>query len=362
MAKRRRKRIPVVRPSVKIAASPGTLTAHSGGTDSSVSVIAYGPEKLLEEEISDLSQLKTLGSSYPVVWINIIGLGSLDILTEVGEQLGLHRLALEDVLNIPQRPKLDDYGDHQFIVARMPVAHEHLETEQLSIFLGKSFVLTVQERPGDCFAGIRQRIHNGRPGFRLAGPDYLTYAILDALVDSYFPLLEGVSATLEELETEINHKPEKRHIEHLHSLKHEMVTLRRYLWPLRELNATLLRPDNTFFTEKTRLFMRDCYDHTIHALDLVESYREIASGLMELYLSMMSQKMNEVMKVLTIIATVFIPLSFIAGLYGMNFNPEVSRWNMPELGWPLGYPMALGIMAVCAGGMLIFFWKKGWFR
>ncbi len=151
MVKRRRKRISVVRPSVKIAASPGTLTAHSGGADSLVSVIAYGPEKLLEDETSDLSKLEALVSSYPVVWINIVGLGSLDILTEVGEQLGLHRLALEDVLNIPQRPKLDDYGDHQFIVARMPVTHEHLETEQLSIFLGKSFVLTVQERPGELF-------------------------------------------------------------------------------------------------------------------------------------------------------------------------------------------------------------------
>ena len=362
MAKRRRKRIPVVRPDAVVAASPGTLRVPPGSLESRVKVIAYGPDDLVEEDISDLSRLETLGKSHPVVWVNVSGLGTLDTLTQLGDRFALHRLALEDVLNTLQRPKLDDYGDHQFIVARMPVAHEHLETEQLSIFLGKSFVLTVEERPGDCFDGIRRRLHDGRSRMRESGPDYLAYSILDALVDSYFPLLEHVGATLEELDTEIHDNPERRHIEQLHSLKHDLVTLRRYLWPLRELTAALTRPDNTFFSEKTRIYMRDCYDHSVHALDLVDSYRDIASSLMDLYLSMMSQRMNEVMKVLTIIATIFIPLSFIAGLYGMNFNPAVSRWNMPELGWPWGYPMALGVMAFCAGGMLVFFWKKGWFR
>ena len=351
-----------MRPGTAIAQSPGTLKAHPDSADSSVSAIAYGPDCLTEEEILDLSQLDVLAQSHPIIWVNVIGLGNLDILTGLGERFGLHPLALEDVLNITQRPKLDDYGDHQYIVARMPVATKHLETEQLSIFLGESFVITFQEQPGDCFDSIRKRIQDGRPRLRNGGPDYLVYAILDALVDSYFPHLEHVGATLDELELKIHHNPEKQHIQNLHSLKHDLVTLRRFLWPLRELNATLIRPDNSFFTESTRLFMRDCYDHSVHALDLADSLRDITSGLMDLYLSLMSQKMNEVMKVLTIIATIFIPLSFIAGLYGMNFNPEVSRWNMPELGWPFGYPVAVGFMALCAGGMLVFFWKKGWFR
>jgi magnesium transporter len=330
--------------------------------ESSISIIAYGPDKLFEVEGSDLSQLEALLESHSVVWINFVGLRNIDALTALGEQLSLHNLALEDVLNIPQRPKLDDYGSHQFIVARMPIANHRLETEQLSIFNGNSFVVTIQERPGDCFDGIRRRIHEGRPRIRGAASDYLVYSILDAIVDSYFPLLEHVGSTLEELEGEIYVHPEKRHVEQLHSLKHDLVTLRRYLWPLKELNTVLLRPDNSFLTESTRLYMRDCHDHSMHALDLVDSYRDIASGLMDLYLSMMSQRMNEVMKVLTIIATIFIPLSFVAGVYGMNFNSSVSRWNMPELGWTFGYPIALAVMAVCAGGMLLFFWKKGWFR
>jgi magnesium transporter len=317
---------------------------------------------LTEEDLPDLSRLQALAQAHPILWVNVVGLGTVETLTRLGEGFGLHRLALEDVLNVPQRPKLDDYGEHQFIVARMPVAKEHLETEQLSIFLGRSFVLTVQERPGDCFDGIRRRLREERPRIRGGGPDYLVYSILDALVDSYFPLLEHVGETLDELEARIQEAPEKHHVERLHSLKRDLVSLRRYLWPLRELNAALLRQETAFLSEETRVYMRDCYDHSVHALDLVDSYRDIASGLMDLYLSMVSQRMNEVMKVLTIIATIFIPLSFVAGLYGMNFNPEASRWNMPELGWAFGYPLALGFMAICAGVMLLIFWKKGWFR
>lgn len=359
----KRERIRVIRSDAVVAASPGTLTAPPGSADDgSVSVIAYGKDTLVERDIEDMAQIDELVGTAAILWINVIGLGSVETLTWLGDRFKLHRLALEDVLNVPQRPKLDDYGDHQFLVARMPIGNAGLETEQLSVFLGESFVITVQERPGDCFDGIRQRIQEGRPRIREGAPDYLVYSILDALVDSYFPLLERVGATLEELETQIHGNPQKRHLSQLHVLKHDLVTLRRYLWPLRELNATMLRPDNTFLTESTRLYMRDCYDHSIHALDFVDSYRDLASGLMDLYLSMMSQKMNEVMKVLTIIATLFMPLGFIAGLYGMNFDPSVSRWNMPELGWAYGYPAVLGIMALCAAAMCVYFWKKGWFR
>jgi magnesium transporter len=269
---------------------------------------------------------------------------------------------MEDVLNVTQRPKVDEYDGNHYVVARMPVTEEHLATEQLSIFLGKDFVVTFQEQPGDCLDGIRARIRSGRPRLRKGGPDYLLYTILDAVVDAYFPLLESVGQMLEDLEKDILERTEQRQIEELHALKRDLVTLRRYLTPLRDLNAHLVRPDIDLLEEKTQLYMRDCYDHSVSALSMVESYRDIASGLMELYLSMVSHRMNEVMKVLTVIATLFIPLSFIAGLYGMNFDPQVSPWNMPELGWRWGYPAVLALMAACAGGMLLYFRQKGWFR
>ena len=327
-----------------------------------MSVLAFGPERHVEEQIVDLERVRALRAEFPVTWINVDGLGTVEVLEKLEEILGLHRLALEDVLNIPQRPKVDDYGDHQYIVVRMPVSLENTETEQLSLFLGKNFVLTVQERPGDCFGPVRDRIFGGRPRIRDSGPDYLAYAILDAVVDAYFPPLEAVGQRLEELELEVLENPDRHRVRELHDIKHDLVTLRRFVWPLREVNSALLHPENNYLTEKTRLFMRDCYDHTVHALDLVESYRDVASGLLDLYLSMQSQRMNEVMKVLTIIATIFIPLSFIAGLYGMNFDSGVSRWNMPELSWAYGYVFALGVMAVTAAGMVFYFWRRGWFR
>jgi magnesium transporter len=244
----------------------------------------------------------------------------------------------------------------------MPTSTRVVETEQLSIFLGKGFVITFQERPGDCFEGIRQRLRDGRPQIRTGGADYLVYSILDALVDAYFPLLELVGTQLDELETRIHEHPVNRNIQELHSVKRDLVTLRRLLWPLRELNSTLLRPEYPFLSEQTRLFMRDAYGHSVHALDVVDSYRDIAAGLVDLYLSMVSQRMNEIMKVLTIITTLFIPLSFIAGIDGMNFDPDASPWNMPELRWRWGYPATLGIMLLSAVGMLLYFRRKGWFK
>jgi magnesium transporter len=349
-------------PEATVAESPGQLRARPGALTTEVRALAYGPDKLEEAVITDPAQLESLRRKFPVIWVDVVGLGTIDTLQSVADIFGLHRLAMEDVLNVSQRPKVDEYEGNHYVVARMPVGDEHLMTEQLSIFLGSGFIVSFQEQPGDCLDGIRSRIRIGRPRLREGGADYLLYAILDAVVDSYFPLLESVGQTLEDLEKDILERTEQSQIEELHSLKRDLVTLRRYVTPLRDLNALLLRPDTDLLDEATRLYMRDCYDHSVSALTLVESYRDIASGLMELYLSMVSHRMNEVMKVLTVIATVFIPLSFIAGLYGMNFDPNVSRWNMPELGWRFGYPAALGVMALCAGGMLFYFRRKGWFR
>lgn len=360
--RRKRKRVPAIRPGSQIAASPGTLVASPDSHPSSLSVLAYGPDDLQELELASVEHLRDLAKAHPVVWVNMVGLGSAELLQELGNELDLHRLALEDVMNVPQRTKHDDYGDHQFMVARLPIETTHLETEQLSIFVRDRFIVTIQEKPGDCFDPIRRRIREGRVRIRTSGPDYLLYAILDALVDSYFPMLESIAATLDEMEGWVYENPERHHAEQLHGIKRDLVTCRRYIWPLKELTAGLLRPDATYLTEETRTYLRDCHDHAAQALDLVDSYRDIASGLMDFYLSMMSQRMNEVMQVLTVIATIFIPLSFITGLYGMNFDPAASRWNMPELGWPLGYPMVLGLMAGCVVLMLVYFRRNGWFK
>jgi magnesium transporter len=360
MAKRR-KNIPVMRPDSH-KTPPGTLKAPVDASPSRLSVMSYSLENLVEERDISFERMGQLSGTGAVTWVDLEGLADAELLENLGKQFGLHRLGLEDSLNIPQRPKLDDYGDHQYVVARMPVSHENLETEQVSIFLGKDFLVTVQEQPGDCFDGVRTRLREGRARIRGGGADYLAYALVDAIVDAYFPLLDSLANRVDRLELAILEQPAEEQVTELHEIKRSLITLRRYLGPLRDLTAALVRDDSPILGEQARVYMADCYDHARHAYDLVESYRDIAIGLMDLYLSMMSQRMNEVMKVLTIIATVFIPLSFIAGVYGMNFDPQASPWNMPETGWAFGYPFALGLMLIVGGGMVAYFVRKGWFR
>jgi magnesium transporter len=327
---------------------------------SQLHVFAYGPEQLTDRPLADVSEIPSLRATNPVTWVNVDGLGDEAVLRGLGEMFELHRLALEDVVNVHQRPKVERYGEVYFVVIRMPRGATPLETEQVSLFLGKEFVLTFQEAVGDCLDPVRQRLRQGGPRLRQGGPDYLAYALIDALVDAYFPLLEHYAEILEHLEEDILQRPAQSSVSRLHAVKRDLMTLRREVWPLRELLSTLTREETTLVTDATRLYMRDCYDHAVQLLELVESFRDLASGLMDLYLSGVSNRMNEVMKVLTIIATIFIPLSFIAGLYGMNFNPERSRWNMPELGWRFGYPFALGLMAAVTVAMLVYFRRKGW--
>jgi magnesium transporter len=358
---RRKKRLPITRPGVT-GVSPGTLRAPEGAAATTLSALAFSADDLVEIEDLDPAQLPELQARYPVVWVNLVGLANVEMLERLGKGFGLHHLALEDALNIPQRPKFEDFGDHQYLVARMPVSPTILETEQLSLFLGQRFVLTIQEKPGDVFEPIRGRLRGGRMRIRGGGPDYLAYAILDALIDAYFPLLESAGQALEDLELDILGDKVHHLGGRLHDLSYGLITLRRYVGPLRDALVAMLDEDNSYFSPTTRVHLRDCEDHARQAFDLVESYREMAAGLMNLHLSLLSQRMNEVMKVLTIIATIFIPLSFVAGLYGMNFDPEVSRWNMPELGWAYGYPAALVVMLTAAGGMILWFRRKGWFR
>src|SRR4030095_7850244 len=239
---------------------------------------------------------------------------------------------------------------------------EALDTEQLSIFLGRNYVLTFQEHPGDCFDTVRDRISKAGGRIRNCGPDYLAYALIDAFIDDYFPVLEKYGERLEELEDEVITRADTQVIAQIHQVKRDLLVLRRAIWPLREAVNSLVRDPTPLISEETRIYLRDCYDHAVQLIDLLENYREIASSLVEVYLSSVSNRLNEIMKVLTIFTVVFIPLNFIASIYGMNFNTESSPWNMPELNWRYGYPFTLGLMAAVALSMLIFFRKKKWIR
>jgi magnesium transporter len=341
--------------------APGTLMVDPNSPTPVIDVIAYGPDDVIEQHSVSVEQLEKLLGQRPVTWVNVSGLGDEAILRRLGELFHLHLLALEDVVNVHQRSKFDLYPEQVFIVARMiEIDNDGLSTDQLSLFLGERLLVTFQERPGDCFDLVRQRIRAGRGRLRTAGTSYLAYSLLDAVVDSYFPILESFGERLEHLEDEIIAHPTERVIHHIHDVKRDLLVLRRSIWPLREMLHALVREPVRFVATEDRFYFQDCYDHSIQVMDLVETFRELGSDLMDVYLSSVSNRLNEVMKLLTIFTTIFIPLTFIAGVYGMNFDPDTSPWNMPELRWYWGYPLSLLLMAVVAVGMLIYFRRRGW--
>jgi len=322
--------------------------------------MAYGPDGYVEQEIGVDEVEEHLGT-WPVVWINVDGLGDESTLSRLGEIFSLHRLALEDVVNLGQRAKVEAYEEDLFIVARAP-GTDLSSGEQVTMFLGPRFVLSFQERAGDNFDGIRERVRHGKGKIRKSGPDYLVYALVDAVIDSYFPVLEGISEALEVVEQEVLGSPDQRTVSHVYAIKRRLLDLRRSITPHREALNSLIRDPGDQIGDETALYLRDTYDHTMRIAEMVDSQRDLCSDLMATYLSVASNRMNEVMKVLSIIGTIFIPLGFIAGVYGMNFDPDASAFNMPELGWYLGYPFALLLMGTTALGLLIYFWKKGWFK
>ncbi len=342
-------------------AAPGTLIVDEQAERPRIRVTTYTADRLGEVEVSSAAALPPPVAADAVVWVDVQGLGDLETIQALGRTFGLHPLALEDVVNVHQRPKVDTYPDHVFIVTRMPACGDGATTEQVSMFLGASYLLTFQERAGDCFEPVRSRLR-ASPGGRIrsAKADYLAYALLDAAIDGFFPLLERYGEEVETLEDEVVARPGDETIGRIHAVKHDLLALRRAIWPQREMISTLIRDDNPLIAAPTRTFLRDCYDHIIQLVDMLETYREVASGLVELYLSSLSARMNEIMKVLTFIATIFIPLGFVAGLYGMNFDPAASPWNMPELAWYWGYPFALAVMAAIALGMIGYFHARGW--
>jgi magnesium transporter len=278
----------------------------------------------------------------------------------IGDHFGLHPLALEDTVHVHQRAKSEDYGEYVYFVCRMVTLEEgKFVIEQVSLFIFPDLVLSFQERPGDCLEPVRERLRKSKGKIRFQSADYLAYAIIDALIDGYFPVLEKVGDDLEDLEELILENPTERLLQQVHQTKRELLTLRRAIWPIREAVNALMREDLQAISPDTRVFLRDCYDHSIQLVDLVENYRELASGLMDLYMTGVSNRMNEVMKILTIFATIFMPLGFIAGLYGMNFNTQ-SPYNMPELSWMYGYPFALALMLFTAVGLIMYFRRKQW--
>jgi magnesium transporter len=349
------------RPPVHVP--PGTITVDPTAPKPSIQVIAYGPDKFLHQPITDLDDLRKYLHHYPVTWVNVDGLGDADTIRTIGEIFSLHRLALEDVAHVRQRPKADRFPDHIYIVARMiDRQNGRLGTEQLSMFLGRDFVITFQERPGDCLDVIRQRLRESAGRAREYGPDSLVSSILDAVVDEYFPVVETLGDCLEELEDDVLGNPGPALASSVHEIKRDLLVLRRAMWPQREALSVLERADTDLIKPGTRFYLRDCYDHTFQILDLIEVYRELSSGLTEMYMTSVSYRLNQVMKVLTIIATIFIPLTFIVGIYGMNFDPDSSPWNMPELRARYGYPIVMGIMGLIGADMMVYFWRKGWLR
>lgn len=339
---------------------PGTLTARADALRPVVRVMAFGKEDLAEAVVENAADIKPYLKQWPLCWINVDGLADTDLIAALGELLDLHPLALEDVVNTHQRAKVDIYDGNIFVVARMvvPLADGDMGLEQVSFFLGKNFVLSFQEKPGDCFDPVRERIRKGGRRLRLSQADYLAYALLDSLVDSYFPLLENYGDRLDALEDRIVDNPPEGMMTDIHESKRTLHGLRHVIWPLRDALGALAA-DHRLVHDETRVFLRDCQDHVMQQLDILENYRERAASLTELYLSVLSQKTNAVMKVLTIIATIFMPLTFIAGIYGMNFDTDLPG-NMPELHWPYAYPVLLGLMLAIVVGMLAAFARMGW--
>lgn len=343
-----------------VGSSPGTLIIAPDAHPSVLSILAYGPNAFVEKKIKQAEEVLDYLGRWPVVWLNVDGLGTESVLIRLAEIFRIHVLALEDIVNIHQRAKTEVYEQNLFVVARMMSLTDRVHSEQVSFIVGSNYLLTFQERPGDCFEPVRGRIRRGGLRIRSSGPDYLCYALLDAIVDAYYPMLEEVGERLDRLQQKVLMRPRKKTLLEIHRIRRDLRLLRRAIWPMRDVFNMLSREAMPFIREESRLFFRDVSDQAVQVVDLVETHREMGSDLSDLYLSSLSNRMNEIMKVLTIIATIFMPLTFIAGVYGMNFNPAASPWNMPELNWKYGYEFSLLLMALSVLGMLAYFRRKGW--
>ena len=347
------------RPAKKAGLPPGTLvyTGEQRVEHARIDVIDYDVESFREAKVESVAECLPFKDTPTVTWMNVTGLHDLTIIEELGKHYDIHPLVLEDVVHTGQRPKYDDFGEYLFLVLNtlhMSEDTSEISTEQISMILGPNFVISFQEVPEDPFESVRERLRQAKGRIRGMGPDYLAYALMDAIVDHYFAILEALGEQIENLGTTAVNDPTPQTLHDIQSLKRTLNHLRRSIWPLREVVSALERGESTLIQKTTGVYLRDIYDHTIQVVETVETFRDMASGMFDTYLSSVSNRMNEVMKVLTIIATIFIPLTFVAGVYGMNFRV------MPELAQPWGYPAALGVMLLVAIGMLIYFRRKRW--
>ena len=343
----------------KAGLPPGTLI-HVGEKKVDkirISVIDYNESDLEEKELDSIEDCFVYKEKSSVTWINIDGLHEVDIIGKLGKKFNIHPLVLEDIVHTDQRPKIEDFESFVFIISKMLFYNKdqnQILTEQFSLILGPNYVITFQEMVGDVFDPIRERLRKKTGRFRTMGADYLAYALIDAVVDNYFIVLEKIGEKIESLEEDLAEEPDNYTLQNIHNLKRELIFLRKSVWPLRDVISSLMRDELSMIKENTAVFIRDVYDHTIQVIEMIETFRDVTSGLLDLYMSSISNRMNEIMKVLTIIATIFIPITFIAGIYGMNFE------FMPELKWHLGYLFAWGIIIVITLLMILYFRKKKW--
>ncbi len=345
--------------SVKTGLPPGSLVyiGDKKSEQATISVIEYDENSFNERSYTRISECFTFRNKPTVTWIDVNLVNRVDLIEKIGDCYGFHPLMLEDILNTDQRPKFEDFGEYIYVVVRFISCNggnNGIVSEQVSVVLGPNYVISFQESDLEVFNPLRERLEFGKGRLRKSGADYLAYALLDAIVDNYFAVLEKLGERIEDLEEKLIATPKPAVLKSMHSLKRDMIFLRKSIWPLREVISALERGDTALINEPTRIYLRDVYDHTIQVIDTLETFRDMISGMLDIYLSSVSNRLNEVMKVLTIIATIFIPLTFIAGVYGMNFK------YMPELEWRWGYPAVMFVMLVVSVGMLVYFRRKRW--
>lgn len=357
---RRQARIANLSSQPAAGAIPGEVTAAPNAPKSKIRLVGYSDDAIEIVEDASVSQIEHLREKSAVLWVDVVGIEDAETVLALGEQFSIHRLALEDIVHEQQRAKTDRYSSNLFVVLFMPhMENHHFTAEQVSIFVGDDFVITFQERSGDTFEGIRERLETDVGIIREVGPDYLMYAIVDSVIDGYYPILEYYGAELEAFEDEMARNQSGGSLDRAIEIKRSLFIIRRVFWAHRDAVAALCQENLPLVTNNTRIFLRDCRDHVAHILDLLSIYRELSIDLRDLHMSLNDRRLNETMRVLTIIATIFIPLTFIAGLYGMNFH------YIPEIEWKLGgvyigYAFAWGLMILSTIGMLVMFRRMGW--
>ncbi len=343
-----------------VGAAPGTLIADPRALPSSLTLTLIAPDTYQVIADASLDDVRRNCDDWPLVWLDCVGLANVELIAEIGTMFGLHPLALEDTVNTSQRPKVDFFDDHAFVVMSMIDDASSQRYEQISLYFGTDFVITFQERRGDPFGPVRKRIEAPTSHrIRKRKADYLAYALIDAIVDSYFPILDTTSDEIDHIEEEMLSGPQKHQVRQMHEMKRGMIVLKRSLWPMRDAVAGLERCDAPFVQTETKVFLNDTLDHCVRLIETGESNREMLSGLIDMHLSLSQARTNDIISFLTVVSAIFIPLTFIAGIWGMNFDPEASPWNMPELLSYYGYPAALGFMMLVAISLVVFFkWKK----